>query len=258
MKPLIKICGIADLNFLNEVIQINEINYLGFIFYENSPRNVTKDLLNDIKRFDFKDKRPVCVFVNASSEFIKESISYFKDPLLQFQGNETNQISSSYKKDYWKVIHVKSIESIDRIEEYPDASAILLENYKKDQFGGTGESFDWDIVKKANLSQKIVLSGGINVKNVENAIITTIEGLDPASNHPVQQAWIDLQVPQCGYCQSGQIMAAEALLKANPDPSDEEIDIAMQGHVCRCGTYERIREAINIAAKQTNSSGATA
>ena len=172
MKPLIKICGIADLNFLNEVIQINEINYLGFIFYENSPRNVTKDLLNDIKRFDFKDKRPVCVFVNASSEFVKESISYFKDPLLQFHGDETNQFCSSFQKDFWKVIHVKSIESIDRIEEYPDASAILLENYKKDQFGGTGESFDWDIVKKANLSKKIVLSGGINVKNVDNAIST--------------------------------------------------------------------------------------
>jgi len=172
MKPLIKICGISDLNFLNEVIQINEINYLGFIFYENSPRNVTKDLLNDIKRFDFKDKRPVCVFVNASSEFIKESISYFKDPLLQFHGDETNQFCSSFKRDFWKVIHVKSIESIDRIEEYPDASAILLENYKKDQFGGTGESFDWNIVKKANLSKKIVLSGGINVKNVDNAIST--------------------------------------------------------------------------------------
>ena len=172
MKPLIKICGIADLNFLNEVIQINEINYLGFIFYENSPRNVTKDLLNDIKRFDFKDKRPVCVFVNASSEFIKESISYFKDPLLQFHGDETNQFCSSFQKDFWKVIHVKSIESIDRIEEYPDASAILLENYKKNQFGGTGESFDWDIVKKANLSKKIVLSGGINFKNVDNALST--------------------------------------------------------------------------------------
>ena len=172
MKPLIKICGIADLNFLNEVIQINEINYLGFIFYENSPRNVTKDLLHNIKRFDFKDKRPVCVFVNASSEFIKESISYFKDPLLQFHGDETNQFCSSFQKDFWKVIHVKSIESIDRIEEYPDASAILLENYKKDQFGGTGESFDWDIVKKANLLKKIVLSGGINVKNVDNAIST--------------------------------------------------------------------------------------
>ena len=133
MKPLIKICGIADLNFLNEVIQINEINYLGFI---------------------------------------KESISYFKDPLLQFHGDETNQFCSSFQKDFWKVIHVKSIESIDRIEEYPDASAILLENYKKDQFGGTGESFDWHIVKKANLSKKIVLSGGINVKNVDNAIST--------------------------------------------------------------------------------------
>ena len=172
MKPLIKICGIADLNFLNEVIQINEINYLGFIFYENSPRNVTKDLLNDIKRFDFKDKRPVCVFVNASSEFIKESISYFKDPLLQFHGDETNQFCSSFQKDFWKVIHVKSIESIDRIEEYPDASAILLENYKKNQFGGTCESFDWKILEKANLSKKIVLSGGINVKNVDNAIST--------------------------------------------------------------------------------------
>ena len=172
MKPLIKICGIADLNFLNEVIQINEINYLGFIFYENSPRNVTKDLLNDIKRFDFKDKRPVCVFVNASSEYIMESISYFKNHLLQFHGNETNQFCSSFQKDFWKVIHVKSIESIDRIEEYPDASAILLENYKKNQFGGTGESFDWKIVEKANLSKKIVLSGGINVKNVDNAIST--------------------------------------------------------------------------------------
>ena len=172
MKPLIKICGISDLNFLNEVFHINEINYLGFIFYENSPRNVSKDLLNDIKRFDFKDKRPVCVFVNASSEYIKESISYFKDPLLQFHGDETNQFCSSFKKDFWKVIHVKSIESIDRIEEYPDASAILLENYKKDQFGGTGESFDWNIIEKANLSTKIVLSGGINIKNVDNAIST--------------------------------------------------------------------------------------
>ena len=172
MKPLIKICGIADLNFLKEVVQINEISYLGFIFYEKSPRYITKDFLNDIKRFDFKDKRPVCVFVNASSEYIMESISYFKNPLLQFHGNETNQFCSSFKKDFWKVIHVKSIESIDRIEEYSDASAILLENYKKNQFGGTGESFDWKIVEKANLSKKIVLSGGINVKNVDNAIST--------------------------------------------------------------------------------------
>ena len=87
--------------------------------------------------------------------------------------------------------------------------------------------------------------------------VTTIEHLADAdgSLSPVQMAWLEADVAQCGYCQSGQIMAAEALLKTNPDPSDEEIDTAMQGHVCRCGTYERIREAIHIAAKQTNSSG---
>jgi phosphoribosylanthranilate isomerase len=170
MKPLIKICGISDLNFLNEVIQINEINYLGFIFYENSPRNVTKDLLNDIKRFDFKDKRPVCVFVNASSEFIKESISYFKDPLLQFHGNETNLFCKSFSMDFWKTIHVKNKQSLRNISNYQDADGILLETYKKDKFGGTGESFDWNLIKNIkNLDTKIILSGGINIENIHNA-----------------------------------------------------------------------------------------
>jgi isoquinoline 1-oxidoreductase subunit alpha len=78
--------------------------------------------------------------------------------------------------------------------------------------------------------------------------ITTIEGLSDDNSHPVQQAWILEQVPQCGYCQSGQIMAASALLKKNPTPSDKEIDTAMQGHICRCGTYPRIRKAIKKAS----------
>jgi isoquinoline 1-oxidoreductase alpha subunit len=78
--------------------------------------------------------------------------------------------------------------------------------------------------------------------------ITTIEGLSNGSLHPVQQAWIDEQVPQCGYCQSGQIMAAAALLKRNPNPSDAEIDAAMQGNICRCGTYDRVRKAIKRAS----------
>jgi isoquinoline 1-oxidoreductase subunit alpha len=79
--------------------------------------------------------------------------------------------------------------------------------------------------------------------------ITTIEGLSENNTHPVQQAWIAEQVPQCGYCQSGQIMAAAALLKRNPNPSDQEIDAAMQGNICRCGTYPRIRKAIKNASK---------
>ncbi len=88
------------------------------------------------------------------------------------------------------------------------------------------------------------------VAAVEGADITTIEGLAAAdgSLHAVQQAWIALQVPQCGYCQSGQIMAAVALLRSNPSPSDADIDTAMRGNICRCGAYGRIRAAIKAAA----------
>jgi len=81
-----------------------------------------------------------------------------------------------------------------------------------------------------------------------SARITTIEGLSSNSDHAVQQAWIAEQVPQCGYCQSGQIMAAAALLRQTPNPTDAEIDLAMSGNLCRCGTYPRIRKAIHQAA----------
>ncbi|HEY6223488.1 MAG TPA: (2Fe-2S)-binding protein [Gemmatimonadales bacterium] len=81
--------------------------------------------------------------------------------------------------------------------------------------------------------------------------ITTIEGLSGASLHPVQQAWIDEDVPQCGYCQSGQIMSAVALLAQHPRPTDAEIDAAMHGNLCRCGTYNRIRSAIHRAAGES-------
>ena len=79
--------------------------------------------------------------------------------------------------------------------------------------------------------------------------ITTIEGISQNNDHPVQQAWIKEQVPQCGYCQSGQIMSAVALLNEKPEPTDEDIDKAMHGNICRCGTYARIRKAIHTAAK---------
>jgi isoquinoline 1-oxidoreductase alpha subunit len=80
--------------------------------------------------------------------------------------------------------------------------------------------------------------------------VTTIEGLSPEGNHPVQQAWIAEDVPQCGYCQSGQIMSATALLVKTPHPTDADIDAAMSGNICRCGTYQRIRAAIHRAAEQ--------
>lgn len=83
---------------------------------------------------------------------------------------------------------------------------------------------------------------------VDGAHVLTIEGLSPDGSHPVQRAWEDVDVPQCGYCQAGQIMSAVALLERNPEPTDEQIDAAMSGNLCRCATYLRIREAIHRAA----------
>src|SRR5271169_3223054 len=87
------------------------------------------------------------------------------------------------------------------------------------------------------------------LKALEGKTVTTIEGLSNDRSHAVQRAWIELDVPQCGYCQSGQIMSAAALLAVKPDPSDAEIDAAMAGNLCRCGTYLRIRKAIHRAAE---------
>lgn len=85
--------------------------------------------------------------------------------------------------------------------------------------------------------------------SVDGRKVTTIEGLSEAGDHPVQKAWREHNVPQCGYCQSGQMMQAASLLASNPNPSDEDIDQSMQGNICRCGTYPRIRAAIKTAAR---------
>ncbi len=87
------------------------------------------------------------------------------------------------------------------------------------------------------------------VSSVAGKKVTTIEGLSPDRSHPVQRAWVEVDVPQCGYCQSGQIMSAAALLAKTPNPTDAQIDEAMSGNLCRCGTYQQIREAIHRAAK---------
>ena len=87
------------------------------------------------------------------------------------------------------------------------------------------------------------------ISAVSGKKITTIEGLSEDGNHPVQQAWIEIDVPQCGYCQCGQIMSAAALISKKPKPSDADIDDFMSGNICRCGTYQRIRSAIHLAAQ---------
>ncbi|MBD0780032.1 (2Fe-2S)-binding protein [Maribacter sp. ANRC-HE7] len=96
-----------------------------------------------------------------------------------------------------------------------------------------------------------VRSCQLPVSAVGNQEITTIEGLSENGDHPVQQAWLEHDVYQCGYCQAGQIMSASALLKSNPNPTDEEIEGSMNGNICRCGTYTRIKKAIKTAAANT-------
>jgi isoquinoline 1-oxidoreductase subunit alpha len=100
-----------------------------------------------------------------------------------------------------------------------------------------------------HLNGKAVRSCQTQVSAAANAQITTIEGLSADGSHPVQQAWIEIDVPQCGYCQAGQMMSASALLSKTPKPSDADIEAAMNGNVCRCGTYLRIRQAVHKAAQ---------
>ena len=129
----------------------------------------------------------------------------------------------------------------------------------RDLVGLTGTKYGCGIAQcgacTVHLNGTPVRSCSIPVSAAATQKITTIEGLSDDNSHPVQKAWIAEQVPQCGYCQSGQIMAATALLKRNPHPTDKDIDTAMQGHICRCGTYTRIRRAIHSAAEiMSNSS----
>ena len=105
-----------------------------------------------------------------------------------------------------------------------------------------------------HLEGEAVRSCVTKVKRAENKKIVTIEGLAENNDHPVQLAWTEIDVPQCGYCHSGQIMSAAVLLKENPNPTDEDIDLAMAGNICRCGTYSRIRKAIHVAAEINKSS----
>ena len=123
----------------------------------------------------------------------------------------------------------------------------------RDTLGMTGTKFGCGMALcgacTVHLEGEAIRSCITPVSGVAGKKITTIEGLSPDRSHPVQRAWIEVDVPQCGYCQSGQIMSAAALLAQNAKPSDSDIDDAMKGNICRCGTYQRIRQAVHRAAE---------
>lgn len=122
----------------------------------------------------------------------------------------------------------------------------------RDVIGLTGTKYGCGMAQcgacTIHLNGRAIRSCTTLVSEAAGKNITTIEGLSPDNSHPVQIAWLQTDTPQCGYCQSGQVMAAAALLREKPNPTDEDIDDAMSGNICRCGTYPRIRKAIHIAA----------
>ena len=126
--------------------------------------------------------------------------------------------------------------------------------YLRDILGLTGTKFGCGMALcgacTAHLNGEAVRSCVTTMQSAAGASVLTIEGLGAQGLHPVQKAWIEVNVPQCGYCQPGQIMQAVALLKSKPHPTDEDIDEAMSGNICRCGTYQRIRAAIKAAAQE--------
>jgi isoquinoline 1-oxidoreductase alpha subunit len=137
--------------------------------------------------------------------------------------------------------------------EFSGDSDMPLLWFLRDLLGLTGSKFGCGKALcgacTVHLDGQAIRSCSVPMQQLDGANITTIEGLGAGGSHPLQRAWAQFNVPQCGYCQSGQIMQAAALLAENPMPDNDEIDDAMSGVICRCGTYQRIREAIKFAAE---------
>ena len=137
-------------------------------------------------------------------------------------------------------------------KEYAGDPAMPLLWYLRDELALTGSKFGCGMglcgACTVHVNGEAARSCLAPMQSVAGKAIVTIEGLSPAGDHPLQKAWETHNVPQCGYCQAGQIMQAASLLKAKPKPTDDDIDQAMQGNICRCGTYQRIRAAIKTAA----------
>ena len=149
-------------------------------------------------------------------------------------------------------MRVLTINGFSRVVDMPDDTPLLWVIREHLQMTGTKFGCGTGLCGACtvHMNGDAIRSCQTSLEEAAGQEIITIEGLDPAGNHPVQRAWIAEQVPQCGYCQSGQIMQASALLQKNPNPSDAEIGKAMNGNLCRCMTYVRIKKAIKRASAE--------
>jgi phosphoribosylanthranilate isomerase len=165
----LKICGILDINILQHACEAN-VDFVGFIMANDSPRKISNDFLDSLENFNFLDTVPVFVFVNPSVEEVEKVTTKIENPILQFHGDEGDNFCKQFNKSFWKTIRVKNSQSLETINDFPSADALLLETYSDDIYGGTGEMFDWNLLENIPLQKKFILAGGINSENIKEAV----------------------------------------------------------------------------------------
>jgi phosphoribosylanthranilate isomerase len=165
----LKICGINDIDILEHACEAG-LDFVGFIMVNESPRNISNNFLASLERFNFLSTTPVFVFVNPSVDEVKKITSNFENAILQFHGDEEDSFCRQFDQLFWKTIRVKDSQSLEAINHFPSADAILLETFSQDAYGGTGKVFDWGLLEKISVQRKFVLAGGINPKNIKEAL----------------------------------------------------------------------------------------
>ena len=165
----IKICGIKNKEILQHACELG-VDFAGFIIADESPRKISEEFLLSLVDFNFLNTKPVFVFVNPSVEMVNKIINLMPASILQFHGNETGQFCNQFNHPYWKSIPVKDSSSLNSINNFASAHGFLLETFSSTSYGGTGQVFDWRLLKNLSLEDRFILAGGINQENIKDAI----------------------------------------------------------------------------------------
>ena len=165
----IKICGIKNKEILQHACELG-VDFAGFIIADESPRKISEEFLLSLVDFNFLNTKPVFVFVNPSVEMVNKIINLIPASILQFHGDETDQFCNQFNHPYWKSIPVKDSSSLNSINNFASAHGVLLETFSSTFYGGTGQVFDWSLLKNLSLEDRFILAGGINQENIKDAI----------------------------------------------------------------------------------------
>ncbi|MDG2347114.1 MAG: phosphoribosylanthranilate isomerase [SAR86 cluster bacterium] len=165
----IKICGIKNKEILQHACELG-VDFAGFIIADESPRKISEEFLLSLVDFNFLNTKPVFVFVNPSVEMVNKIINLIPASILQFHGDETDQFCNQFNHPYWKSIPVKDSSSLNSINNFASAHGFLLETFSSTSYGGTGQVFDWGLLKNLSLEDRFILAGGINQENIKDAI----------------------------------------------------------------------------------------